>query len=147
MLIGEVARRAILVDTSAAIALLESKDPYHHHARNYFAANKDAVWIVVNATTHEAFTRRRYDVSLPSGLKIYNFLTHRPFKVVAFQDVDEVEAVNILKRYNDQIFSFHDALCFAIMKRIGIYRVFTFDSDFWSLGFQIEPGITFNARQ
>ena len=134
--------RAVLVDTSAAIALLESKDPHHSHAHRYFYATQGVRWIVTNSTTHEAFTRRRYDNSLLSGLSIYDFLTEKPFKVVAFENVDEVEAVRILRRYEDQVFSFHDALCFAVMKRIGVYRVFTFDSDFWVLGFQVEPGIT-----
>lgn len=135
-------KRAILVDTSAAIALFETKDPHHIHAKNYFSTTGGVRWIVINSTTHEAFTRRLYDDSLPSGLEIYDFLTGSPFKVIAFEHVDEVEALRILKRYRDQVFSFHDALCFAVMKRIGLYRVFTFDSDFWVLGFQVEPGLT-----
>ena len=135
-------KRAVLVDTSAAIALQEPKDPFHIHAQDYFTTTEGVRWVVMNATTHEAFTRRRYDDSLPSGLRIYDFLTKSPFKVVAFEDVDEIEAANILRHYDDQVFSFYDALCFAVMKRIGLYRVFTFDSDFWILGFQVEPGVT-----
>jgi len=37
---------------------------------------------------------------------------------------------------------FHDALCASVMKREGIYRVFTFDKHFWSFGFEVLPGAT-----
>jgi predicted nucleic acid-binding protein len=38
--------------------------------------------------------------------------------------------------------SFHDALCAVTMHRAGIYKVFSFDSDFWTLGFEVMPGRT-----
>jgi predicted nucleic acid-binding protein len=34
----------------------------------------------------------------------------------------------------------------AIMRRIGLYKVFTFDSDFWTMGFQVIPGTTASKR-
>jgi predicted nucleic acid-binding protein len=45
-----------------------------------------------------------------------------------------------LEKYSDQKISFHDALCAAVMLRIGAYRAFAFDKHFWIMGFEMLPG-------
>ena len=53
---------------------------------------------------------------------------------------DEKSALAILERFSEHAISFHDALCAAVMRRLGIYRVFTFDKDYWVMGFEVLPG-------
>lgn len=60
--------------------------------------------------------------------------------LLRFEASDESEALRILDRYVEHSLSFHDALCAATMKRVGIYRIFTFDSDFTILGFETLGG-------
>jgi predicted nucleic acid-binding protein len=49
---------------------------------------------------------------------------------------DEVRALDILTRYTDKDFSYTDATSFAVMERLGIGTVFTFDHHFGQYGFE-----------
>ena len=137
-----VYRDAVLVDTSAVIALMDANDQYHQQAQLYFGASAGVRWVALNITSHEAFTRSRYARGLGAALTSYDFLRSAPLTVVTFSADDEVAARELLARYHDQVLSFHDALCAVVMRRLGMYRVFTFDRDFWALGFSVEPGVT-----
>jgi len=139
-MITTVTDRTVLLDTSAAIALSNPQDKFHKSAINYYQ-NTKVIWIVLNVTTHETFTRQRYKRNLKQALKSYDYLRGTNFNLINFESSDESEARRILEKYNDQNFSFYDALCAAVMLRIGMYRVFAFDIHFWILGFQVEPGI------
>jgi len=55
---------------------------------------------------------------------------------------DEGKALDLVKKYTDKKLSYHDALCASVMLRYRLYRVFTFDSDFWTFGFELLPGLT-----
>lgn len=132
----------ILIDTSAAIALENSKDKFHKAAKNFFESNKDVVWCAINATTHESYTRVRYDSTFKKAMKMYNFLTNEKIDNIPFDAQDELETKRLLGQFSEHPLSFHDALCAVIMKRYGILRIFTFDKHFWILGFNVSPGYT-----
>lgn len=71
----------------------------------------------------------------------YRFLRESAdIKLLRFGADDEVRAVTLLTQYSDHRLSFHDALCAAVMLRVGIPSIFTFDSDFYALGFIVLPG-------
>jgi hypothetical protein len=144
-MIRTVNNSIIIIDTSAVIAIANKTDQYHNVAQIYFDNSVGNTWAVMNATTHETFTRARYNNAnhLDCALKCYDDLRGGNYKVFEFNQEDEKQARSILGRYCDQIISFHDALCVALMKRIGIFRIFTFDKHFrtlgYQLGFQVEP--------
>lgn len=96
----------------------------------------------MNATTHESYTRIRYNSDLSKALNAYDWLNSSKFQNIMFEKSDEKKAREILERYHDQTFSFHDALCAALMLRVGMYKIFSFDKHFWILGFQVVPGMT-----
>jgi predicted nucleic acid-binding protein len=130
-----------LVDTSAVLALHDPAEPFHQEARRFFATESTLVWASVDVTSHECFTRVRYRSTLTAALEHYAFLrSSSGFQVYRFSPLDEDEALRIVARYSDQHISFHDALCAAVMKRIGIIKVFTFDRDFAIMGFITLPG-------
>jgi uncharacterized protein len=133
---------AIFIDSSAIIALMIKTDQFHDSALNYFNFAQGVRWVVMNSTTHESYTRLRYDNDLMTALSAYDWLKGSPFQSIPFEKEDEDKARELLERYSDQVFSFHDALCAALMLRIGLYRVFSYDKHFWTFGFQVEPGIT-----
>ena len=131
-----------LIDSSAAIALFDETDQYHAEATAFFEAENSIEWVVLNVTSHETFTRYRYSKGLVGALRSYDFMRSGDIHQLGFDRQDEADARGILGRYSDQTLSFHDALCAAVMRRVGIFKVFTFDRDFWILGFQVIPGYT-----
>jgi uncharacterized protein len=133
---------AILIESSAIIALKSPTDQFHDFAKSYFNLTQGVRWVVMNSTSHESYTRLRYDIDLRTALGAYDWLRGFPFHRIPFDNSDEEKAREILERYGAHVFSYHDALCAAFMLRVGIYRIFSFDKHFWILGFQVEPGIT-----
>ena len=97
--------------------------------------------MLLNATSHETFTRSRCRLSLQKGLEGYDSLRGGGFKVLGSTSTDETEARLLVGKCSDQILGFYDALCAAVMMRVGLYRVFTFDRDFWHFGFEIAPPV------
>lgn len=134
---------ACLLDTAAIVALFDEGDPLHRLATEFFEAGRGEVtWYVVDATSHESFTRVRYNATLPRALAAFQFLRDGGgVGLLRFQPEDEDRALTMLRKYRDQRLSFHDALCAAVMLRVGIFRVFTFDQDFSTMGFAVMPGL------
>ena len=59
-------------------------------------------------------------------------------KIYSDQSLEQ-DAENILVKYQDQDFSYTDAVSFAVMRRDGIDRAFSFDRHFVTAGFTIVP--------
>lgn len=131
--------RAVLIDTSAAIALHDPQDPAHASVRRAFASTGSVTWAVLDITSHECYTKVRYSQGQQPAVEHYVFLRESGFHLLRFDESDETDALQRLRKYSDQRFSFHDALCAAVMLRIGIYRILTLDSDFVTMGFEVIP--------
>ena len=132
--------RAALIDSSAVIALHDPIEQFHLDAVRFYSSS-EFVWCTLDVTAHEVFTRVRYRSSVMHALEHFDFLRNtNGHRLYQFNLDDEVEARKMLKRYSDHSISYHDALCAAAMKRLGILRIFTFDSDFAVMGFEVFPG-------
>ena len=131
-----------LIDSSAVISLTTPTDQFHEFAKEFFEQNPGFVWFTVNTTAHETFTRIRYDSGLQDALAQFDFLRTSRFRFLQFGCQDEMNARALLAKYDDQRFSFHDALCAVVMLRSGILNIFSFDSDFSTMGFVVLPGWT-----
>lgn len=133
--------RAALIDSSAVIALHNPIEQFHADAVSFYSNSNDIVWCTLDVTAHEVFTRVRYGSSVGKALEHFDFLRgSHGVRLYRFEPDDEKEARDILTRYSDHAISYHDALCAAAMKRLGILRIFTFDSDFAVMGFEVFPG-------
>lgn len=132
----------VLIDTSAVIALYDESQTLHTHAHQFFENQHHLTWLALNVTSHESFTRLRYDTDLKTAIAGYQFLRSNGVRPLTFTAADEDQARQLIEKYTDKKLSFHDALCAAVMIREGIYMIFTFDSDFWAFGFQVLPGNT-----
>ncbi len=131
---------ALLVDTSAAIALKDTSDQFHSETLHFFESTENVLWVILNVTTHEAYTRARYNLGFHDAIDLYDFLKDKSTYQLDFVPDDEREARRLLIKYSDHRLSFHDVLCAAVMKRVGIYKAFAFDRHFYCFGFQIFPG-------
>ncbi len=141
-MVGVVYEHTALIDTSAVIALSDPNDRFHKDAAVFFKGAQDFLWFTVSTTAHELFTRMRYDRGLNEALGCFDYLRADPFQVLSFDSSDEQKARSLLQKYDDQVLSFHDVICAVVMLRRGIYKIFSFDKDFWVLGFQVVPGRT-----
>lgn len=130
-----------LIDSSAVLALHDPTEQFHEDAKRLYATTTDIVWAALDVTSHECFTRARYRGSVAFALEHYDFLrTANGLTLYRFTPEDEIAALDMIRRYSDHKLSFHDVLCAAVMKRLGILKVFTFDRDFAVLGFVLLPG-------
>jgi predicted nucleic acid-binding protein len=59
-------------------------------------------------------------------------------RIVSTQFLED-QAEAILRRYDDQDFSYTDAVSFALMKARGLKEAFTFDQHFSTMGFRCVP--------
>ena len=138
-MVNSLFSEAVLIDASAAIALADPKDQFHKEATVFFNQT-DAVWVILNITSHEVYKRIRYKLGFQKAILAYNSLMGDEKVILPFKKEDELEAVKILTKFSEHKLSFHDALCIAIMKKTGIYRAFAFDKHFFLSGYEIYPG-------
>ncbi len=132
--------RAAVLDTSVVFARHCDRDRRHNQALATLQSAASLSLCAVNVTSHETFTRLRKDTGLEGALKGYEFIRATGVTILDFNAEDEESAVTSLRKYKDKNLSFHDALCAAVMKRHGIYRIISFDSDFFAFGFEVIPG-------
>ncbi len=143
MILRNVYEKLILIDSSAVIALHSDKDKLHPFAKEFYIAQNDKYFIALNCTSHESYTRARYLSNFKSAWNHYQFLkNNNNIQIVRFLKSDENEAEKLLKKYKEHKISFHDALCAAVMFRLQIFKIFSFDKHFHILGFEVLPGIT-----
>lgn len=145
-MIGTLYEEVALIDTSAVVALHDPTDEFHRDALEFWLSGLHSLLAVMDATSHECYTVARYSGTFQSAIEHYHFVRQDDIRLLRFASDDEAEAESILQRYRDHDLSFHDALCAAVMKRHGIYKVFTFDSHFSVMGFYVLPGRTQSGR-
>lgn len=129
----------IIVDTSAWIYLFDKRrgGDEARMAHHFYLHNKELLVItdlIVEEThkwlTHHAFPRNK-------AQRILEELIDQNFtKIIPVEDVDRMNAAIFCKKYLDHGLSYTDAITVAIMKRLKVKEVFSFDTDF-----DLFPGI------
>ena len=135
-------KNKIFVDTGAWFAIADESDQYHNQAVGiYPGLFKDNCHLtttnLVIAETHILI--RRTMGHQPAMTFLRNIgASPRVGKIYSDQTLEQ-DAQNILGKYQDQDFSYTDAVSFATMKQHGIDRAFSFDQHFITAGFAIIP--------
>lgn len=132
----------VYVDTSALIALAMATDKYHRPASEYFrGALEDGT---------------RFITGRPVLIEYIDGVAKRIGKSEAVEELRLLESTATLRiesdaeedwelgrqlflRYDDQAVDLTDSLSFAIMDRLGLKEVFTFDRDFAVHGLTCRP--------
>jgi len=130
--------RRAFVDSSANLALLDRD-------RNHQAAVSILDWLISQRyrlyTTNAMLIESHALILSVLGNRIANqFLLEvvdSSTVVVRVRAADEERARTILYRYEDKVFSYNDAISFAVMERLGIELAYTFDSDFRQYGWLV----------
>ncbi len=132
----------IFVDTSAWLALYDRRDQNHQTAREVAEyLRKERIPLV---TTDYVFDETVTIVRMRVGHGEAVILGESLLKssVVDLVEVDRNlrrRAWEIFVRYDDHRFSYTDCTSFAVMRQMGIDRVFGYDRDFEVLGFSLVP--------
>lgn len=128
----------IFVDTGAWVALVDEDDSHHKEAVSIFPSLLKTCkgLITSNLVVTESYFLILKGLGHSAAM---NFLegtgsSPRIVRIYSTSDI-EVEAEKILRKYQDQDFSYTDAVSFAIMKMHGIKTSFSFDKHFKTMGF------------
>lgn len=128
------------LDTGAFIARFIQNDQHHQQATISWKLlhNQDAKCVTSNFVLDETFTllgrRAGYQFAHERALNIY---ASQSLSIMRSDVDDELVALSYFKKYADQAISFTDCISFALMDRLKIKRVFTFDKHFSWAGYEI----------
>ena len=132
----------IFVDSGGFIGWLIDADQYreaamsawrHLRARKTPCVTTDAVIVELLDYLSRHWDGKR---TADAGAAIMNI----PFlRVIETGQRDVNQALAIVARFHDQQFSFTDCLSFAVMRRMGVRRAFTFDRHFAVAGLEMWP--------
>lgn len=130
------------VDSSAWIALYDRADRRHNEAQQHW--NRLQVQRIALYTSDYVFDetvtylRRRagHGAAVRFGTAL---LSSQAVTVVAVTADLRGEAWSLFQRYDDKVLSFTDCTSFALMTRLDLIEVFTFDDDFTQVGFVRRP--------
>jgi predicted nucleic acid-binding protein len=132
----------IFVDTGAWFALANKSDQYHDQAVEIYpellASYRHLT--TTNLVIAESYILIRRTLGYRPGIVFLENLGASPRVIKIYSDsVSEKAAEETLRNYQDQDFSFTDAVSFAVMKQYGIEQAFSFDVHFKTAGFTLIP--------
>lgn len=132
----------IFVDAGPFIAKSAQRDQFHDRAIDYWstlAGNREPL-LTSNLVLSEALTllarKTEYQWAAETARIVYECGL---FTILRPEPADETAALGYFEKYADQHVSFTDCVSFALMRRKGIRRVFTFDRHFVLAGFEAVP--------
>jgi predicted nucleic acid-binding protein len=131
---------SIFIDTSAFLAVLNANDEEHHRAEilwEQLLLGREEL-ICNNYVVLETFTllQRRY------GLKIAQEFHENILPILNVEWVTELDhhkGISTVLAFSRRKLSLVDCVSFEIMRRLGINRVFCFDTHFAAQGFECLP--------
>ncbi len=133
------------VDSGAWIALGVKSDPHYQTARAFYRKiPRGSRLLTTNYVLSETYTWLRYRVDHRAALELRAI-------VVAAQRIELLDVVwvtpeqhesgwMIFSEYSDQVLSFTDCTSAVVAREVRADYVFSFDSDFSILGFDVRPG-------
>jgi uncharacterized protein len=133
---------AVFVDSGAWIALAAPDDRWHSDARACLSAlvRRRLPLVTTNHVVGETYA---WLVRASGHATAWRFKRElddsRRIELVTTDEKLEREAWEILRKYDDQAFSFVDAVSFALMRRRRMRRAFAFDQHFAAAGFERVP--------
>lgn len=134
--------KAVFVDTSAWIMLLNKSEELHEDASSIYNNLLEGVFLVTsNMVVGETYTWLRKKVGFAPAFRYLSALERKEklgqIAIMYSDALLEKEAVNILEQFKDQDFSFMDAVSFTLMRKNGVRKAFAYDRHFQVAGFKL----------
>ena len=133
---------AIFMDTGAWFALADESDQYHKQAVGIYPGliKDNHRLMTTNLVIAEAYILIRRAIGHRPAMTFLQNIEASPRVNKIYSDqILEQNAEDILEKYEDQDFSYADAVSFASMMQHGIRVAFSFDRHFVTAGFTIIP--------
>ncbi len=130
----------LFVDTGAWFALVDKSDKYHAQAIKVYPKllNTYHHLTTTNLVIAETYILIRRAIGHQPAISFIKNIAASPRIIKIYSDsVLEEAAENLLRKYQDQDFSYTDAVSFAVMKQYGITETFAFDEHFVTAGFTL----------
>ena len=131
---------SILIDTSWFKAFIDTKDDFHNISIKQYAtmSSQKASLITTNFIVDESLTLLRVRRGLKLSLEFRDLLMEmvNHLRIVRVLSTDEFKAWDWFPK-NWSKLSFTDCTSFAVMQRLGLKHVATFDDHFSRAGFNM----------
>jgi predicted nucleic acid-binding protein len=137
-----VLQEHIFVDTGAWIALADEDDAHHEKAASIFPSllKTHKGLISSNLVVAESYILMLKALGHGAAMNFLDRINSSPRIIRIYSTPDiEGEAEEILRKYQEQDFSYTDAVSFAIMKMQKVKYSFSFDKHFQTMGFVRVP--------
>jgi predicted nucleic acid-binding protein len=137
-----ISRNALFVDTGGWLAVLDPGDRYHSQAEKFYrdSLSRYTHLFTTNLIISETYINVRRGAGHRKAIAFLDLIERSERIQCVWSDVRmEETARDILRRYDDQDFSYVDAVSFALMQRAAIQDVFAFDHHFRVMGFAVYP--------
>jgi predicted nucleic acid-binding protein len=133
---------SLFVDTGAWYALADRSDQHHNQAVDIYPtllSNHRHV-TTTNLVIAETYILIRRAMGHREAITFLENIAASPRVMNVFSDrILEERAENILCKYQDQDFSYTDAVSFAVMEQYALEKAFSFDQHFVIAGFTLTP--------
>jgi predicted nucleic acid-binding protein len=130
-----------MLDTGPLFSLYDSSDIRAHEVRSSLRTCEERkfplyVTHIVAAESHSLVLQR---LGHGAALALLNTIYAGGINIAHLVGEDIQKALSIIDRYKDQDISFADATTMAVMSRLGIRHVLSYDHHFLVLNFIIAP--------
>jgi predicted nucleic acid-binding protein len=133
----------IFVDTSAWLALADSRDRDHRGAidlHRRIVRGEFGKQVTTNYVMAETVTIVRRRLGLPQAIELADAVRlGKEVELFWIEPIHHQEAVELMSSHADKQWSVTDCSSFVIMRSLGITDAFTFDSGFGKAGFAARP--------
>lgn len=134
----------VFVDASAWIAIADNSETHHQDAARTYSdlLNSQIILVTTGLVVAEAHILLRRRLGHRAAVTFLKSVNESPRIEIVYANARlEAEAKKILHQYDDQDFSFADAVSFTLMQERGITQAFTLDQHFAIAGFTLVPAL------
>jgi predicted nucleic acid-binding protein len=132
--------KSVFVDTGAWYALTDISDRRHRKAIDIYPKLLKSYQqlVTTNLVIAETYILIRRSLGHKPAISFLDNIAASPRIIKIYsENLLEQKAEHILKKYQDQDFSYTDALSFAVMTHYDIVKAFSFDHHFKIAGFTL----------
>lgn len=133
--------RAVMLDTGPLISLYDPSDEQRKDVIATLGQVQSQKYpiCITSLTIAETHNRILYDINEECASKFLRNIYDGSVNVLETQPADTLQAMAIIEKYHGQKITWTDAVCMAIMKRMGIRKVMSYDYHFWIMNFTVLP--------